>query len=708
MQRSLAPILTPRRVAVVGASVVQGSPGDVLLRNLATFPGEVVPVSRTADTINGSVAYKSLRDVPGHIDLAVVAVPAAAALSVVHDAVAVAVGACVIVSAGFAETGDEGRAVQDEMVRVARAGGVLLVGPNCLGVQNCDLPLNASLSAGAANGGGGISLITQSGSYAMALNALSADEGVGFAVAYSSGNRCDIDDAEVIDYLRADSHTEVVCAFLESLGDGREFLEVARRTTRVKPLVVTTVGRSEAGSRAAASHTAALASNRRAWDDVLAAEGVTVARSGLEMLDAARAMRGQPLPRGSRAAIVTNSGGTGTELSDLLADEGVSVPLLSAELRARLDALLPSYASSANPVDITPVWSRFAELYPEVIDALARSGEVDLVIPVLLHRSAENPDVASAIVAAVQALRDDDVDVPVYACWVARRSAWPVTSVLHSAGIPCLEWPARTARALGHAVRYAAFRRQAATETPAMPAQRPLPPSVGVDAQATREFLLSQGIPVVETIVCANAGEAATAAARVGYPVVAKVDQVSLLHKSDVGGVRVGLADEEQVRSAAAELLLLAPGARVLIQPQVAGLEFVVGGLREPTFGPVVGFGLGGVLVEVLDDVSFAAAPLDGAAALALMERPHAAVLLDGVRGGRSVDRTAVATVICAVGNLLATWPEIAELDLNPLMVGPSGVVAVDTRLMRAKKTTAPEVVSAGEHPTTSGPTANR
>jgi acetyltransferase len=188
---------------------------------------------------------------------------------------------------------------------------------------------------------------------------------------------------------------------------------------------------------------------------------------------------------------------------------------------------------------------------------------------------------------------------------------------------------------------------------------------------------------VVETVVCTDAGQAASAAARVGYPVVAKVDHVSLQHKSDVGGVRVGLADEEQVRSAVAELLVLAPGARVLIQPLVAGLELVVGGLREPTFGPVVGFGLGGILVEVLDDVSFAAAPLDDAAALALMERPRGAVLLDGVRGAGPVDRAAVATVIRAVGDLMATWPEIAELDLNPLMVGPSGVVAVDARLVR-------------------------
>ena len=684
MSRSLRQVLDPARIAVVGASATEGSPGFVLWRNLQSFPGEVVPVSRRAAEIDGVTAYPTLRDVPGQIDLAVVAVPAAAALDVVRDAAAAGVGACVIVSAGFAETGPEGAALQEELVRVARDGGVLLVGPNCLGVQNCDVPLNASLAAGTAAGGGGISVITQSGSYAMALHALSADEGVGFAVAYSSGNRCDVDDAEVIDQLRTDERTQVICAFLESLGDGRHFLDVARRTTRVKPIVLTAVGRSEAGSRAAASHTAALASNRRTWDDVLSGAGVTVARSGLEMLDAARALRGQPLAAGMRAAIITNSGGTGTELSDLLADEGIEVPELSTELQAELAALLPAYASAANPVDITPIWPRFAQLYPAVLEALARSGEVDIVIPVLLHRSAENPDIAQAIVESVAGLRARGSQVPVFVCWVARRSAWPVTAVLHEAGIPCFEWPARTAKAVGHAARYAQFRRSVAGESDAtLPEPRELPVGVGVDAIVTRDFLVANGIPVVDTIACATSDDAVAAARSTGFPVVAKVDHRTLLHKSDVGGVRVGLTDESAVRSAADELFALVEGARVLVQSQRTGLELVVGGIDEPTFGPVVAFGLGGVLVEVLDDVSFAAAPLSARDAQLLISAPRGSVVLDGVRGSQPVDRAAVGSLVRAVGDLLATYPDIAELDLNPVLADANGCIAVDARLIR-------------------------
>ena len=688
--RSLRPVLDPERIAVVGASATPGSPGSVIWRNLSTFPGERIPVTRTSGDIDGVTTYPSLRDIPGHVDLAVVAVPARAVPEVVRDAVSAGVGSCVIVSAGFGETGDEGAAIERDIVSAARAGGVLLVGPNCLGVQNCDVPMNASFSSGLGSEGvpalgGGISLITQSGSYAMAIHGMSADEGVRFAVAYSSGNHCDVDDAEVIEYLREDPRTRVICAFVESIGDGEMLLEVARRTTREKPLIAATVGGSEAGSRAAASHTAALAADRRAWADVLSSVGITVTGSGLEMLDAARVLSSQPVPRGRRAAIVTNSGGTGVELADLLSQEGIEVPELSEELRQRLAPLLPGHASTANPVDVTPVWTQFADLYPRVITELARSGEVDLVIPVLLHRSAENPDVAIAVAGAVRELRSQGNDVPVYACWVARREAWAVTQYLHDAGIPCLEWPARTARAAGHAVRYGRFRRELAPDSlPPAPALRELPADVGRDATATVEFLLAQGIPVVATRACATVEEAARVAEEMGFPVVAKVDHASISHKTESGGVRLGLESASDVAAAAGELLALADGARVLIQPQASGVELVVGGIRDATFGPIVAFGLGGIFVEALDSASFAAAPLSDAQAEALVRGIRGGIVLSGFRGMPPADVPSLARLVSSVGDLMSAYPQIQELDLNPVLVGPSGAMAVDVRLVRA------------------------
>ncbi len=681
-QRSLRAIFEPRRVAVVGASERAGSPGAVIWGNLAQFPGEVVPVSRTSQTVDGRLAYASLRAVPGTIDLAVVAVPAAAALQVVEDAVAAGVRAIVLVSAGFAEAGPAGVILQDEIVRTARAGGVLLVGPNCLGVQNCDVPLNASLASGMTGGRGGISLITQSGSYAMAVHAMSSEEGLGFAIAYSSGNRADIDDAEVLDYLREHDRTDVVCVFTESLGDGRAFLDAARRTTCAKPVIVAAVGRSEAGARAAASHTAALAADRRAWNDLLRGAGITVASSGIEMLDAARVLQDQAPPTGRRAAIITNSGGTGTELADLLADEGVVLPELSVGLRARLAELLPDYASTSNPVDITPVWSRFAEIYPAVLDVLARSGEVDLVVPVLLHRSAEDAGVAEGIVRTFESLRRDGVSVPVYVCWVARRSAWGIAASMQRAGIPCLEWPPRAARAIGHAVRYGDFRRRTQSEPPERAAvpQRSLPQSVGVDAESTYTFLTENGIPIVETIFVADSAAAVAAARRVGYPVALKVDHPDLSHKSDVGGVRLDLANDAAVSDAASALLAVAPATRLVVQPMSTGVEVVIGGIREPTFGPVVVFGLGGVLVELIADVRFAAAPLTTSESASLVRAPRGAAILAGVRGRSPTDLGALAATARAVGDLMAAYPELLELDLNPVLAGQETCTAVDFR----------------------------
>jgi acetyltransferase len=685
-QRSLRAVFEPRRVAVVGASEKPESPGEVIWKNLGSFPGEVLPVSRTSPMIGGQRAYASLRDIPGAVDLAVVAVPAAAALEVLRDAVAAGVGAVVLVSAGFAETGPSGVALQNQIVLTARAGGVLLVGPNCLGVQNCDLPLNASLASGMSGGRGGISLITQSGSYAMAVHSMSSEEGLGFAIAYSSGNRADIDDSEVLDYLREDDRTNVVCVFAESLGDGRAFLDAARRTTLFKPVIVAAVGQSEAGARAAASHTAALAADRRSWNDLLRGAGVTVVRSGIEMLDAARGLLDQPPPAGNRAAIITNSGGTGTELADLLADEGVVLPELSKGLRARLAELLPDYASTVNPVDITPVWSRFAELYPTVLDILARSGEVDLVIPVLLHRSAEDAAVAEGIKQTVERLRMDGIAVPVYVCWVARRSAWPVAAALQSAGIPCLEWPPRAARAVGHAVRYGEYLRLPPSKSshPAAIAERAIPQSVGIDAEATYGFLVENGIPMIETIFATDLVGALAGARRVGYPVVLKVDHPKISHKTDVGGVRLNLMDDDAVNDAASTLMQLAPGARLMVQPMSTGIEVVIGGIREPTFGPVVVFGLGGVLVETIDDVRFAAAPLSAADAAILIRAPRGAAILGGVRGKSPSDVGALATLARAVGDLMAGYPDLLELDLNPVLVGQNGCVAADFRAVMA------------------------
>jgi acetyltransferase len=683
---ALAALFAPRRVALVGASDRTGTAGQLFWNNLANFAGEVVPVTPSATEVGGQPAVPTLRDVDGEVDLAVVVVPARAVPGVIADAAATGIPAAVVISGGFAEAGPEGARLQAQLLDAARAGGVRIIGPNCFGVQNCDLGLNASLARGLPAGGGGISLVTQSGAYGMAIHTLGRDEHARFAKVCATGNKADIADAELLRYLGADPATRTLCFLSESLPDGRAFAEAAREVTPDKPVIVARTGRSGAGARAAFSHTAALASPERLVRGALEQAGVTVVASGLEMLDAARALDSQPLSAGSRIGIITNSGGTGVELTDLLVDEGLTVPELSASLAEGLRAVLPPLGSARNPVDITTVWSRFTELYPAMVDRLARSGEVDVVIPVLLQRSADKA-VAGAVADAVAALRADGVTVPVYVCWVAERANRAGADLLQDAGVPCFDWPQRTARAVGHSVRYAAARGSVSRSFPEPGGLGPLPPVPDrvLDVERAAELLTGAGIELLTGRVCGTAEEAVAAAEGMGYPVVAKIEHPELSHKSDVGGVRLGLDDSEAVAAAAEDLLALAAGARVLVQREGAGIEVVVGGIRDAQFGPAVLVGLGGVLVEVLDDVALALAPLSVAEAAELLARLRCYPLLGGARGRERVNLAALARLVSRVGDLLVRAPEIAELDLNPVLCGAAGCVVADWRVRGQK-----------------------
>ncbi len=691
-ESGLTAVFEPRRIALVSASDRPGSVGRLLWDNLADFPGEVLPVGQ-APTVGGRPAYPDLRQVPGQVDLAIIVTPAATVPGIIRSAAGQKVRAVVVLSAGFAETGPAGAKLQQEAVAAARAGGVRLVGPNCFGVQNADLPLNASIAAGTPRGGGGVSIVTQSGSYGMAVHALGQDEGLRVAKVFAAGNKADITDAELLGYLRQDPDTRVICLLLESITDARRFFTEACLTTPAKPVIAAVGGRTGAGQRAAVSHTAALAADDAVRDAALRQAGVVRVRTGLQVLDAARALSGQPMPRGRRVAVVTNSGGTGVELADLLADEGLEVPELSPSLQKELRALLPDYGSAVNPVDMTPVWSLFSTVYPAATELLARSGEIDVVVPVLLQRSA-SPEVAVAVRDAVARLRADGNSVPVYVCWVAPRTADAHTGLLQETGIPCFAWPQRAAQAVGVAVR-CGVRVSESGEARAPVGQqapqrirptrrRPRSALRGhglLAAEDARALLVDAGIPVIETVRCGRPEEAAAAADRVGYPAVVKVDHPDLTHKSDVGGVRLGLAGADAVRTAAGDLLALADGAAVLVQHQHQGIELLVGGIRDPEFDAMIVAGFGGVLVEAQRDVQLAVAPVDSEQATAMLRALRGAAVLGGLRGRAPVDLGSIAALIAAVSELMADNPEIAELDLNPVLASAGGCTAVDWRI---------------------------
>ena len=736
----LRAVFEPRAVAIVGASDQPGKVGTTLMTNLAGFEGEVVPISSSRDEVAGRAAFKRLRDVPGGVDLAVAAVPAKAVPGVVEDAVAAGAGALVVLSGGFAETGEDGAELQARVVAAARAGGLRIVGPNCLGVQNCATGLNASMAAGTPDVAGGISLATQSGAYGMAVYMLGLEQRMGFAKVYAAGNKADVTDAELLAYLGDDDQTRVVCFFVESLSDARGFVEVAREVSARKPVLVTKTGRTAAGARAALSHTAALAGDAAIWRAALDQVGAVVADSGLEMMDAARALDWQPVPRGPRVAIITNSGGTGVELSDLFSEQGLEVPELSEGLQRELAEALPAFGSARNPVDLTTAWARFAELYPLALDRLARSGEVDIVVPVLLQRSAMDAEVVKAVRDAAVALRgegageregssgggeasgprdgaagprdgaagprdgapgprdgalgprDGAAGVAVYVCWVAPASARANADLLHEARVPTFEWPQRTARAAALAWRHGQASRRARDATPTTQTPPDLP-AIGdglLAADAAAQLAKAFGIDIPEQAICADPDAAADAAQRIGFPVAAKLAGGRHVHKSDAGGVRLGLADAAEVRRAAQELLDLDPNARVLVQQMTSGTEVVVGALRDPALGPVVMVGFGGVLVEVLRDVAFRLAPVTHQEAIDAIESLRGYKLLTGVRGRPAADVDKLARTVVAASQLIAANPNIAELDLNPVLAGPRQAVAVDVRIVGAPAPRAP------------------
>jgi len=674
---SLDPVFDPARVAVVGASDRPGKVGSVIWRNLAAFDGEVIPVTTSADRVGGVPAVPSLTEIEGRVDLAILVVPARAAPAIARQAAAKGVGAMVVLAGGFAETGPAGAALQAELVEAA--GSVRIVGPNCFGVQNIGRGLNASITMSGDLEPGKVALVTQSGAYGMAIHSLALDENLRFGKVYSSGNKADIGDHEVIRYLHEDAGTGIVCLLAESVTAGAELAAAIRTASPSMPVIVTKTGRSEAGARAALSHTGALGTDDAVFRAAMRQAGAITVRSGLEMLDVARVLTSQPLPGGARAAIITNSGGVGVELADMLQDEGVEVPELSPGLRDHIAERLPPIGGARNPVDMTPIWSRFAELYPWLTDTLARSGEIDLVIPVLLQRAAMDEATLVGLRDTVAALRAEGNQVPVYCCWVTPREARGKADVLQSAGIPCLEWPERVARAVGHAVRYAANRPLITPPVPVDPSE-PFGLADGpVRATEAAAILGRYGISTVESTLCVTADEAVAAAERLARPVVMKTAALAVAHRTEAGGVRMGLATADDVRAAYRDLSEM--GAEVLVQRRLDGVEVVVGALRDPVFGPVVMAGLGGTMVELLEDVVFALAPVTKVEAIGMLESLAGFPLLAGYRGGPAVDLDALGEVIAGAARLAAEHPELSEIDLNPVTCTGSDAVAVDWKL---------------------------
>lgn len=672
-------VFNPRRVALIGASSKAGKLGNLVMRNLLDgFTGELFPIHPGGKEILGHRVYPTVRDVPEPVDLALIAVPTDAVLRAIEECARAHAKAAVILTGGFAEVGDEGRALQSRVSAAARAGGVRLIGPNCFGVINAHAGLNASISIGLPTAGA-VSLFTQSGAYGMAAFSRSKEEGIGFAKVIAPGNKADLNEAEVVTYLGDDPDTHVIAILLESISDGAAFLEAVRAVTSVKPVIVLKTGRNKTAQRAAASHTAALAGDYRITAAALRQAGVRLVEDGLTLLDVAAALASQPPLRGNRIAIITNSGGTGVELTDLLEDEKLAVPELSPALQAKIRASIPAYGSAVNPVDVTTDWPRFAQMYGETLKALMASDEVDSVVPVLLQRSALMPEVTARIIAEQESARAAGIRKPIHICWVGPEGAEENRRRLLSAGIPCHPWTARAACVVAKS--------RVLPVHAAPPVGPPLPIPATADAegwldpQTTFRLLAEAGVTFAPWHITDGAN-AAAAAADVGFPCVLKAIRPALLHKSEAGAVKIGIADAAQACDAVRDFEnRLGPGP-ILVQRQAApGLELVIGATRDPHFGPAVLFGLGGIWIEALNDVAVRIAPFTEQDAASMFDELRGRAVLDGARGRPAVNLAALARLLATLSQWIARAPWLAELDLNPIIANGSSLAAVDARL---------------------------
>jgi acetyl coenzyme A synthetase (ADP forming)-like protein len=689
-------VLQPRSIAVVGASRRPQTVGGAILDNVlrSRFNGPVYAVNSRADVVQGLPAYHSILDISAPVDLAVVAVPAQQVVAVARECAAADVHALLVISAGFAELGGEGAERQVELLSVCRDGGMRLVGPNCFGVLNtaADISLNATFAPHAARPGR-VGFMSQSGGLGIAVIEAAKRHTIGLSSFVSVGNKADLSGNDFVRYWEQDEGTDLALLYLESFGNPRKFARLAPRFARRKPLIAVKSGRSAAGARATSSHTGALLAASDVTVDALFKQAGVIRTDTLQEMFAVTSLLGaQPVPRGDRVAIVTNAGGPGILCADACQAQGVAVPELSASVRAKLAASLPPAASVHNPIDM--IASASADDYRRTLRTLIEEDACDAILaifaPPLVTRAT---DVAVAL-HEVAATRPG---VPIAAVFMTAEGA-PDELSARSVCVPGYEFPEEAAQAVALAASYGHWRSRDPGSVVAPSGTRPEEAAAIISRElgAGSEWLSPEsvaallhcyGLPLIETRVAGGGSQAAAVAAKLGGPVALKARALGLLHKSDAGGVRLGLEGAATIKLAAEEIehAVAAAGYRLdglVVQPMAPpGVELIVGVVNDHSFGPVLACGAGGTAAELIRDVSVRITPLTDLDAGEMVSSLKTFPLLDGYRGAARCDVRAIEDVLERVSAMVEAHPEIVELDCNPLIATPDGAVIVDARL---------------------------
>ncbi len=688
-------IFRPRSIAVVGASRRSGSIGHEILHNLIQheYQGVVFPVHPTARVVHSIKAYPTVLDIPDPVDMAIVVVPYRHVLEVAEQCGEKGVRGLVVITAGFREVGGEGVQREEALLEIVRRYGMQLVGPNCMGVINTDpeVSMNATF-APTFPPAGPIALVSQSGALGVTILDHAKELGLGISMFVSVGNKADVSTNRLIEYWAEDSATRVILMYNESFGDPRRFTGLARRVTRDKPILAVKAGRTRTGARAASSHTGALAGTDVAVDALFEQCGVMRATTLEELFDFAMAFSNQPVPRGNRVAIITNAGGPGILTADACESLGLEIAPLTDETRSRLRAEVAEEASVQNPVDL--IASADADVYRLALDIVLDDPTVDAAIAIFVPPIQID---AVAVATGIGEIVDGHGDKTVLGCLMGKKGVHLGMSELKRHNVPAYMFPESAARALAAMDRYRRWRDKPAGEVAEFDVDVERVASVldlvtaegreRLEPDEVEAVLAAYGIPFAATRRAGSVDEAVAAAEEMGYPVALKVEARLVVHKTDVGGVRLGLDSTAAVRQAYAEIVDSVGADRVeavRVQPMIAGgREVAIGMTNDRLFGPLIMFGLGGIYVEALNDVAFRIAPVSDAEAREMIGAIRAYPLLAGVRGEPPIAFDAVREVIQRVSQLVLDHPRIVEMDVNPFLAFPEAdrCLAVDGRM---------------------------
>ncbi len=694
---SLESFFNPHSVAIVGASAKKGKVGYEILTNMraAGYEGDIFPVNNRAESIEGLKCYPDIASIGKAVELVVIVVPAKVVPDIMKQCAQAGVKAVIIITAGFKEVGEEGRKLEEEIIRIARRAGIRVIGPNCLGVIAPANKFNASFG-GELPAAGSIGYLSQSGAILAAILDIANASGIGFSKLVSFGNKADIDELEIILAMGEDPETKVITGYLESITDGPNFTRHAEQISGNKPILLIKAGGTEAGAKAASSHTGSLAGGERAYECVFERAGVIRCNSIKQQFDYAIAFANQPLPKGSKIAVITNAGGPGIIAADAIERQGLGFAELSDETIEKLRSKLPAAANFYNPVDV--LGDALADRYEYAMDVVLDDANVDILLVLLTPQAMTD---ATATAEAVVRAAKRKSQKPVLTCFIGSKKVEEGVMILRDGGIPQYispEHAVATAKVMANYVRwqgrpkrvvklFAVNRRK--VENIIDKHIRQNKREVG-EADA-KEILEAYGFVTPKGAVATTPEQAVNIAGQLGYPVVLKIWSPDILHKSDVGGVKIGLEDAGQVRDAFDLMMYRIPREAadakilgVLVQQMcTGGKEVILGMNRDKRFGPLMMFGMGGTMVEVLQDVSFYLAPLTADEARQMLINTRTYKILKGVRGEEGVDIGAIAEGLQRLSQLVTEFPQIQELDINPYMVGPEGTVpiAVDARM---------------------------